>query len=261
LKKFVTLALAAICMVAFAALAFAQNPAQHTMDLTVSPSDAGTKKKPKNGTANITLQVDPNSNVTVDKFSYVFESNVRVSTKGLKYCTVENITDNGNVPPAKCDKAKVGGGLAIAYLGSKAPNNELRFDTTLFASKSGLTVYVREQKNPDLAQAFKADLRSSDEAGFSQEIVADIPAALEFPAGIPALLTSVQLKFGPKSRTVTRRVNGVRRRVTYRLLSVRGCAANRLHTLQTRLDYADDPRNPEPAPAATEAADTSPCTK
>ena len=260
MKKFLMLAVAALALVALSAVAVAQVQTTHTMDVSVTPIDAGTAKKPKNGTVNVSLKTPQDREVTVDKFVYYFPSQLKVSTKGFKYCTVENITENGNTPPTKCNKAKVGKGLAIAYVGSRA-GQQVTFDTTLFANKGGLTVYVAAREFPDLRQAFPATLSASDRDEYKQMISADIPTALEFPAGAPAILDSVDLQMGPKTRKVTRRVKGKKRTTVYRLVSVRGCAANNLHTVGTGLIYADDPRNADPAPATTFAQDTTPCTK
>lgn len=260
MKKYMTVALAAMLAVSVAAVGIAQTERTHTMDAQVIPTDAGTKKKPKNGTASIGLKTDPAESVTVDTFSYFFPKQVKISTAGLKnYCTVAQISNNGNVPPAKCEKAEVGGGVATAFVGSRT-GLKLTLQTTLYAAKSGLTVYVAADELPDVRKAFPATFEEAPE-GYGQALVADVPEELEFPApSTPAILDTVDLKIGPKQRKVIKRRDGKRRRVVYRLVSVRGCAGGD-HDIGTRLEYADDPRDASPAPGDTFATATSPCTK
>lgn len=259
-------AMAAFAAVAFAAVAIAQSTDRtHTMDVLVTPTDAGTKKKPKNGKIDILLETDPNENVTVDKFTYLFPKDIKISTKGFKHCTVEQIEDNDLVPPKKCKRSKVGSGFASAYLTSRQ-GTRVPLDVTLYANKNSLTIYLQGQGNfSGVKSAFVAEILKGTD-GYAQNLTTDVPKSVEFQAGAPVVLESVDLTLGPKKikRKFTVKKKGKKRKKVkkFQIVSVRGCADNLQHTLGTKLEYTDqNPNDATPAPAPTFAQDTTPCTK
>jgi len=254
LKKLMIVALAAIATVALAAVAIAQTTDRtHTSSQKITPTQAGTPKKPVNGKIDMTLRTPENEDSTVDAFTFYFPSQVRVSTAGFKYCTVNDIEKNGNVPPAKCDKARAGSGSARAYLNKRgeAPQElEIQIFT---GSKTTLTIYVVDLTNPGIKAAFVARIEDANRAGFKQRLRSVIPDSLQNPAGVTfVVLEEVRLIIGRKP--VTRRVSG--RRKTFRLVALRGCAANRQHTLGSELVYT----KPDGAPN-TFVRGTTPCKK
>lgn len=258
MKKYVTVALAAILVVAFAAVAIGQaTQRQHTMDVSVTPSDSGTKKKPKGVKAKIRITTDPNENPTVDKFTYQLPKEIKLSTKGFKFCSVENIEDNG---VAKCPrKSKVGSGIAQAYGNARNSGVVVPLDVTLFAgSKDSLTVFVKGQEGSgfeDLESPIPVAI--NDGTGeFGQNLVADIPPNIEKYAGsVDVVLDYVDLTIGRTLKKVVRR-NGRKVTLKFHLLSSRACPSSKLWNLGTILEYT------RPVGAApTRAEQSTPCTK
>lgn len=111
-----------------AGIAYAQNPAP-SIDVTAStsPGKAGTKSKPKGVQFKLNIANDQLSRTTADTIEITFPSTVKVSTKGLKECTLgdQELLDNLD----KCKSSFVGTGTANAVLGPQNPTpGPLAFD-------------------------------------------------------------------------------------------------------------------------------------
>lgn len=257
MKKLTTAALAAVLALAMTAVAISQTTSTrtHTMDAKVTPSDSGTKKKPKSVTASVSLQTPANEDSNVDKFTFLFDEGLKISTKGFKRCTVSDVAENGNVPPAKCAKAKVGSGQAIGSLGRRTAN-DIPLRVQLYAlDENELLVYVDDVSNPDapgslVKRAFTAVISSSSDPDFGQQIKSDIPPDLE-SVGAPVILESLGLKIG---KQIKRRIKGEVRR--FRIISSRKCPPAKQWLLGSTLEY-----NLPQGAADTTAKDTTPCTK
>jgi hypothetical protein len=127
LRKYLIVAVAAFTAIAFAAVSSAQTPAA-SMDVKVTPTKAGTKKKPKN--SKITLSIENSAtNRTMSKLTITTAKTFKLSTKGLTKCDEDTLSAEG---PAGCPRAsRVGKGTASALVGVNAPNpTPLTFDVT-----------------------------------------------------------------------------------------------------------------------------------
>ena len=83
----------------------------------MTPASGGTKKKPKNGSANVSFTVNREANVTADQIVFLLPQNFKLSGMGFKYCPASKINDGGTIDD--CPKgSKVGTGSAVAYAGS-----------------------------------------------------------------------------------------------------------------------------------------------
>jgi hypothetical protein len=136
LRKFLIAALAAVTVIAFSAVAFAQSPDTATLKVKVTPTDAGTKKKPKNATYTLDV-VNNNTQRTMSDLDVFLAKNVKLSLKGMPSCAPDTIF--ARQCPAK---AVLGTGEAKAKVGVNGPPanvTDLVFDVTAFKTKSPAT--------------------------------------------------------------------------------------------------------------------------
>ena len=105
---------AAVLAISGAGVAYAQNAAPSiVVNTSVSPSKAGTKKKPK--ATKFTLTVTNNvteSKATASAIKITFPKTLKLSTKGLPQCTKsdEALTNGG---PNLCKKSVAGSGTSL----------------------------------------------------------------------------------------------------------------------------------------------------
>ena len=252
MKKFLVAALAISLMAAVAAIAVAQTyqipPA--TFDASVTPTNAGTTKKPKASKIRLALTVPKEARLTADQLTFHLPQHVRVSGKGFKYCPSTTLDTTKN--PNKCPKgSKVGTGTATAAFG---PNlTPINFNVTLFAgSKNELGVWLQATNLP-IAKALRGIISKSG-SPYNQKLTIDIPRELQQQLGAWVYLTGLNATVGA---TRTTRVKGKRR--VYRLISTVGCPADKLHRFEARTRFVANP-NPPPMGEAVKT-DTSACTK
>jgi hypothetical protein len=127
LRKYLIVAIAALTAVALTTVAVAQTP-EATMEVTIAPKKAGTKKKPKNSSIELNI-VNNNHRRTLSKLTVTSPKTFKLSAKGLTKCAEATLEVGG---PDACPKAsKVGGGTAEALVGVTAANpTPLTFDVT-----------------------------------------------------------------------------------------------------------------------------------
>ena len=97
MRKTLIAAVTALTALALTAVAIAQNPAPSIdVTATVSPSKAGTKKKPKSEKLNLHDQQQPRvSKTSASKIEISFPKTIKLSTKGLKTCSVAKLDSQG----------------------------------------------------------------------------------------------------------------------------------------------------------------------
>ena len=135
MRKYLIAALAALTAVALTTAAVAQQP-EANMTVKVTPTDAGTKKKPKNGKISFHVE-NANTARTLGALTIKAPSTVKVSTKGLPKCSETVLANQG---PSACPRAsRVGTGVAQALLGVNLPpgnQTPLTFDVTAVVTGS-----------------------------------------------------------------------------------------------------------------------------
>lgn len=246
MKKFSVAALAAMLVVSLAAIAYAQyTPPTHTMTAKVTPTSAGTSKKPRQSTLRVGIKTPATSNNTVSNFTFRFPKGLKVSPKGFPVCTVSTIVAAGNVTNKCPGKSKVGAGDALAYLGSRnGPKIELA--VTVFAGgPSSFTIYVAGKKAPFTAikRAFPGSLKS-DTGDFAQQLSTDIPKDVQFQGQTPVVLDSVAIRLGGNYKKGRRK---------FLLVTNTGCTTSTQYLLGSKLSYS------VPAGATSTAKATSRC--
>lgn len=231
MRKYLIAAIAALASIALASVAVAQNE-DVTATTTVSPSKAGTKKKPK--ATKVTTFVKNNvEGTTADKIEIDFPATVKISGKGLTKCALSEFAKPGG--KANCPAAsKAGSGVSNAVVGpQRAP---LKFNVTAYVGGNNLVIFYIEQQGGSVTKALQGKI-SSASGKFKQKLVITIPPDLQQPApGLYAALTDLKstlsLKKGKNS-----------------LISVNDCAKKK-HTFGTKLTFAPNPA-PPPKPSAS----------
>jgi hypothetical protein len=131
LRKYLIVAVAALAALVFATTAsVAQTVDKATMKVSIKPKKAGTKKKPKNSSIELTIE-NANAQRTLNKLTITAPKTFVLSAKGLPKCDEQALENQG---PSACPKAsKVGGGEAnaMAAVNSASPT-PLTFTVTAF---------------------------------------------------------------------------------------------------------------------------------
>lgn len=127
MRKYLITAVAAVTAFAVA-VPVASAQTAPTMKVSVTPKNAGTKKKPKNSSIKLSIE-NAETNRTMSKLTITTAKTFRLSAKGLTKCAESDLEQGG---PAACPaKSRVGKGIARAALGVNGPNpTPLTFDVT-----------------------------------------------------------------------------------------------------------------------------------
>jgi hypothetical protein len=148
LRKSFLVATSATLAVGVAGIAYAQTPAPApTSVVKVAPSKAGTKSKPKASTLTLSVKNNDESKTTASQIAVTLPSTLKLSTKGLNQCTVEDEALLAGGATTLCKSSIAGKGEAHArlnpYSTSPAPIN---FKVTPLVGKNELLFYL-EQTN------------------------------------------------------------------------------------------------------------------
>ncbi len=251
MKKLGIIGLALAATLALTAVAVAQY-ALPVITLTGkgTPIDAGTKKKPKNGTLEVTAHVNEDSKVTADKITFLLPKHTVINGAGLKFCPRTKIDSQGE---ASCPAgSKVGTGTAKALVGpNKTPFN---FTINIYA---GSAKEVALRLSGPITKTLSGII-SPGGTPYGQKLTVDIPPEVQSPiTGLYASITDVSAKLGPKMGVVKKKVRGKRRKVKVPFVSVIGCPADRTHDFAIRMHFVPNPQ--PPAQGEAEAKATAPC--
>ena len=245
MRKPLVAAIAAVTAVGGATVAFAQNPAPSpTLDVTVTPTKAGTKRKPAPIKLFLSVQNNVESKTTMSKLEIDLPKYVKASGKGLPSCKFSTLSANG---PAGCPRgSKAGSGQAHAQLNpSSAQPTPLTFQVTAFNGGATTLLFYLSQEGGSIKAALQGKLAFKG-GKYNQKLTIAIPQNLQQPVpGVYSALVdfsdTLYLKKGRRS-----------------LLTTFGCK-NKKHDFAAKLSYAPNP-TPPAAPTATATA-SAPCTK
>lgn len=194
MRKFLIAAVAAVTVIAVAApIASAQAPAN--MSVKVTPTDAGTKKKPKNSTIKLAIE-NTAHNRTMSKLTITTAKSFTLSTKGLTKCNRAKLDPSTGGGPSACPKASiVGKGTATALLGVTSPTpSDLVFDVTpVVTSAKNIDFYLAE-RNTGVNVLAPGTISG-------RKLTIEVPAAAQQPvpgvfAGLVSLETTLKAKKG-----------------------------------------------------------------
>lgn len=146
MRKILIAAVAALTAVFMATGALAQSE-EAAMDISVSPKNAGTKKKPKNSELDLNIE-NFNTSRTLSEIVVTTPKTLKLSTKGLTSCSESTLSSQGL---AGCKRsARVGKGTARALVGVNTGNPKpLTFKVTAVVTGSkGLGFFLEAQELP-----------------------------------------------------------------------------------------------------------------
>jgi hypothetical protein len=226
LNRFKTAAVASIAALSVSAVAVAQSTEQHTMTASSNITKPGTKKKPKPAVLKVGLVTPQSIDPTVETFTYQVPKQLKVSTKGFKYCTLQKMAaaDSDEVCPKG---SQIGKGLASARVNSRT-GAPISLVVTIYANRTGMTMWLEESTGA--LQIRRAIPVAIVNVSGGQNLVATIPDDVKYAAGAKIVLEQVQVQLG-----ATRRAGGKRH---YAVGSV-GCARSGKMTIGTQLKYAE----------------------
>lgn len=209
--------------------AYAQNPAPELdVNVKVSPTKAGTKKKPKNTKLSLEVKNSEESKATASRITVTLPSTLKLNTRGLPTCRASenDLIANVNV----CRSSIAGKGKAHALVNPFAPNRtELEFKiTALVGSKQLLFVLDSDIADAVLYGKIKG-----------RKMTINIPDFLQQPAP------------GTYSALLDLSVNLSKKKGKRSLFTSTGCKS-KAHKIGVKVDFVPNP-NP---PAASSASAT-----
>jgi hypothetical protein len=249
LRKTPTIALGLAASLAFAGAAIAQTDAtpSHTVAMTVKPSKAGTKKKPKAISLKIEISNNKAAGTTASRIEIFGPKTLKLNTKGFPVCSEDTLINDG---PAACPKgSKVGSGTAAAVVNPRgaAPAPVAFTNTFYVAGRNRLNINLISSD-----QAINRTFPVKVGAGggkFGQKLTIDIPGDLQQPApGIFSALTDI---------TTTLKGTAGKGSKKHGIYELTGCTGGKLN-FQTRITYAPNPTPPAaPTSLATDSVKCS----
>ena len=204
MRKFLIVAIAAITVVAFAAVALAQGADTATLTTKLTPKNAGTKKKPTNAKFDLTV-VNGNTKRTMSALDIFMPKTMRISLKGMPTCSAAAIQTR------TCPKSSIlGHGEAKALIGVNGPSpTGLTFDVKAVKTASQNTGkpmlgFVIDNGQ----QIFLTETKLSKASGkFGQKLHIDVPPLAQHVGsaynGLVSLHTVLSKKKGKNKLVAT----------------------------------------------------------
>jgi hypothetical protein len=238
-------ALAAVLSIAVAAVAVAQNPDPSTtapdVTATISPANAGTKKKPKNSTLKLFVK-NNRTDATVDTITVNVAKTVKLNGKGFKFCSAAKLNAQGKTAcPAG---SKAGTGTANAVVGpGRAP---LKFTVDAYVGSRSSIIFYVQQVGGTVRKALTGKV-SRASGKYGSKIVIKIDEDLQQPA--PGVFSSlVDLRATIKAK----------RGKNY-LVTSTGCPRDRKHRFGVKFGF--NPNATYPATGSVSGVTDTPCSK
>jgi hypothetical protein len=191
LRKLVLVAAAATATLAVAAGATAQTPDPVTLNVTASPTDAGTTKKPKHVKLGFETKVNL-PGTTVEVIEVNLPSGLKFSGKGFKKCNVDDLVAQG---VGACPSGSKAGpkGTANALVGPA--NAPLNFDVYPFVENSNTLAFYLSQQGGGVQSVVHGKLTNS-----GRKMAITIPLELRQPGGLDATLVGIKQTFSGKAK-------------------------------------------------------------
>ena len=227
-------------------MALAQNPAPVvTNDVSITPSKAGTSKKPAAAKFTFKVTNTPESKTTVKQIVLDLPKGVKLDGTKLDKCTADDLINQG--ARACPSGSKLGTGVSYAFLVSPAAPPDcvgtagtaagcITFATTFYVGGAkALTVGLVDQGNR--RRRFAPLTGKISNSG--RKLTIDVPPALQSPA--PGNFSALSQLGGSFSRSKT--VKGKK----YSFVSTTSCPSSKKWKVASTLVYA---ANTAPAPPA-----------
>lgn len=136
MRKYLIAAIAAVTAIAFSAVAFGQGADTASLTVKVTPTNAGTKKKPKNSTYTLNV-VNGNTQRTMSDLDVFLAKNVKLSLKGMPSCSPDDIFARSC--PARAVLGRGEAKAKVGVNGDPAQVRDLTFEVTAFKTRSPVT--------------------------------------------------------------------------------------------------------------------------
>jgi hypothetical protein len=194
LRKLITGAIIASASLALTGAAIAQvsnADGSATLDASVSPKKAGTKKKPKSVSLRTNLVVSK-PGTTVEVIELKVSDKLKFSGKGFKKCNVDDLIAAGT---SACPSGSKAGPMGTATAIIEPGGAPLDFEVYPFVEDSNTFLFYLNGINGNGVQtAIKGEITNK---GRTMRIT--IPLELRQPANLDATLTSIDQTFKGKS--------------------------------------------------------------
>lgn len=251
-KTLIAACVAALALVV-AAVAIAGGGHSQKMDITVSPSKAGTVKNPKPITLSVSLTGSTSDGSVAPASKHVityFGRGIVFNGAPFKSCTLDTLNDPNKGPNACPSESKIGGGSATAHIGNDpgGPNENLTV-TVLNGPKGKTTLFHLKGTTPVAVNAaFAAKIVKIRSGAFGYKLDVTIPKALYNPVGTTYTPLT---KFSVKIKAI-KRVNGKQ----VGILSTISCPKSKKWPFKGTWNYANTEH-----PEQDNAQDTVSCTR
>lgn len=241
---------AAVGLLVFATAAWALT---NTVSYTVTLKKTGkpSLKKPAKLQYKAHLHIDTNppgsQPNTAPVTSIYFPKQIKENAALVPSCKLTDI-DGKSTFPAKCNKAKVGGGTAMALAGTPGQDASQAIQeklTVTFVNGGAHQVLLVLNSTPDAPVAISnrvvpGDLSSSDDSKFGYQVDFKIPPDLQEPVqGVKVALVDFVVNIQPK--TFNAKVKGKKTQVSYLMLT--GCPGGSL-PIKAVAHFIDENGNP-----------------
>jgi hypothetical protein len=232
LRTFLIVAVAALTVIAVGGVAAVAQTPGATMQVSVTPKNAGTKKKPKNSSIHLRIE-NADKTKTLRRLTITSPKTFVLNAKGLTKCNEDELarTQDLSVCPKK---SRVGSGTAHALVGVTGTNQTpLTFKVTaLVLGAKKLGFFLQGQELPVNVL--------SPGAIKGRKLIIDVPIEAQQPtpglwAGLVDLETTMKAKQGK-----------------HILASTMGCKKKN-HGFGALLEFADNTGTGAPAPISVSA--------
>jgi hypothetical protein len=196
LRKLLTGAVIASASLALTAAAIAQAPAEGTFTASGSPSNAGTKNKPKNTKLSFSTSVTT-ENATADKIIIKLPKQLKLSGRGFRACDADVLFASG---PSACPSGSKAGpkGVANALVGpaSSPQKSALVLDVYPYVEDRNTFLFFLDDRGSDYVNVVKGEITNN---GSTITIVLHEGVRQPVP-GLDASLVSIQQTFSGKRK-------------------------------------------------------------
>lgn len=251
-----TMLAAGVLCATFGISSTAQAATTQSITASVSPSKAGTKKKPRGVKLAIRLSATTTGGLppATSKAEVFLPKELKLNGSKFASCTAA-ILNNSNQGPSKCPKgSKVGSGSARAIVvGQQVP-----IKVTAFNGPKGrsLLLYLQASGIANIEQALEGKLSRS---GGGNKLTVPIPAALQQP--LPGVFAPL-VDFSTSLRASTKvKKKGAKKKVKVNFLELNGCPSSKKLPFKSINTYAAGSTGATPVPSPITATSTATCSK
>jgi hypothetical protein len=197
LRKLLTVAVAATATLALTTAGIAAvaepNDAEATLTVTAKPTDAGTKKKPKNLKVGFDLKVDKPGTTVLD-IEMLLPKGTKISGKGFKKCNADDLAAAG---PTACVAGSKAGpqGSATAAVVTGATVTPVNLDVHPFVEDSNTLLFYVAQTGGGVQSVVKGEITNK-----GRKMTITIPESLRQIGGLDVTLTGIDQTFFGKAK-------------------------------------------------------------